>query len=309
MSANTTRDPNAPAPSVAMLPPAREVVDSPARAAARERFLSRVPAGYAIEENPNAPAVAQPDGRGGLPEGTTGVSYGIDAYLRKRGINPEDDADQVGPAGGRIKREAVHYAKPLVRDIQDETDIDLDEQEKTFRVKLRGGRVLNVPLSEPELRNVGMVLYTERKIDRLNAQIAGLVPQKDDEGYDDTTDETEAERDRQAQRLNAKLYDTNRALLFLMVPSFEGNELDEQTKKLLQENVSRMGLDTFRKIIETAQTYTAIRLGRVEVGTEDEVRAYDAEMLEQRREAAIREARIRRSEADQSPNAQTPAAD
>ena len=242
--------------SITQMPPAAPVdyTQRPATEDARLRMLSRVPQGYGIEVDPNAPAVSQPDGTGGMPTGTGGRTVNVDEWLRRKGIDVSSGDDpQENRSMSRIRPENVRYEKPVVEAVSDETDIDLTVGEKVFRIKMRDGGTREIPMGETELRNLGMVQFREQSVSKFMNKINEIDPDSDT-----------AEAD--AERYNEKLHIAQRELLILLVPTFR-DHLDV---------VAILPLERYQRIIDTAQRYNALRLGAAVEGTPDEVAAYDA---------------------------------
>lgn len=240
--------------SVTQMPTAKPVdyTNRPATEDARLRMLSRVPAGYTVEVDPNAAPVVQPDGSGGSPVGSGGRTMNVDQWLRHKGITTEDETETDNrPA--RIRPENVRYEKPVVDPVSDETDIDLTIGEKVFRIKMRGGEVREIPMGETELRNLGMVQFREQSVSKFMNKINEIDPDSDT-----------AEAD--ALRYNEKLHVAQRELLILLVPTFRDHP----------DVVAILPLERYQRIIDTAQRYNALRLGAAVEGTPEEVAAYDA---------------------------------
>lgn len=250
-----------------------DYTNRPATENARMNLLMRVPKGVAVEVDPNAPPVAQPDETGGSPTGNTGRTYGVDQWLKKKGIDPESVVSSPDPRDlprSAIDPDKAKYERPIVAPVEDETDIDLTAGEKVFRVTMPDRTVVEIPMAETQLRNLGLVQYREQQIGKLFRKINDLDPD---------TEEAEAEAD----RLNDRLFKAQRELLILMVPSFRD----------FPAAVDILPLERYQRIIDTAQRYNALRLGQAKEGTPEEVEAYDAyrrRMLEARRADAAAEA-------------------
>lgn len=239
--------------SVTQMPTPKPIdyTNRPATEDARLRMLSRVPAGYTVEVDPNADPVVQPDGSGGLPVGSGGRTMNVDQWLRQKGIETVEGESDDRPS--RIRQKNVRYEKPVVDPVADETDIDLTVGEKVFRIKMRNGEVREIPMGETELRNLGMVQFREQSVSKFMNKINEIDPDSDT-----------AEAD--ALRYNEKLHVAQRELLILLVPTFRDHP----------DVVAILPLERYQRIIDTAQRYNALRLGAAVEGTPEEVAEYDA---------------------------------
>jgi hypothetical protein len=226
---------------------------------ARMRMLMRVPQGYDVEVDPNAaPIPGAQNSEGGTPQGDTGVTYSVDGWLRKKGIDPNsiaptgDDPSDPRSYASAIDPDKARYEKPIVAGVEDETDIDLTAGEKCFRIRMKDGTIREIGMGETELRNLGLVQYREQQVARIFAKINALEPD---------TDDAEAE----AVRLNDRLYKVQQDYLVKLVPTF-ADHLDV---------IAVLPLERYQRIVDTAQRYNALRLGQAVEGTPDEVKAYD----------------------------------
>lgn len=196
--------------------------EQPKRASeqARMRMLARVPVGYAVEYDPNAPPVAEP--LEGLPEGPTGRTYKIAEFAARRGITPEN------PTGNEPAMARARVGKPPKR-VDDVTEITLFLPEKVIKAQGKGGKVYRIELIEPALQDGAVVTFIELEIDRLSAQ------------------SREAKDITEARAIGAELYKCQLELLRLLLPDIGRDENEEVIRDLRPSG--------FRQLADVAKRY------------------------------------------------------
>lgn len=189
---------------------------------ARLRMLARVPPGYAVEYDPDAPPVAAPGE--GLPEGPTGRTMRIAEWAAKKGITP--DQGEAATAGPSMQRSRA--TRPPRR-LDAVTEISIAFPEKTIKATGRGGKVYTINLIEPALQDGAVLTWTEMQIEKLSGSIR------------------EVETREAAQEIGALLYQRQMELLDLLLPDTREGENAEMIRAL--------GPTGFRNMIDVAKRF------------------------------------------------------
>lgn len=197
----------------------------PATAATRAALLARVPDRYRQDADQVGPVEV------------TGRAYNVKSFLEKRGTPLVTVERQDVPVREQTRKRRQYEPMP------DVTEIDLDEPEKSIRIKL-GGKFYTLGLVEPELVGGATMLYLEgmigRRMEKLNS--AEL-----DEAH--------------AEQIAQELGDLQMKQIIGLIPSLT----DPENAPILH----RMRPSVFRKLQAAAQQYVIEAFGNGQESNED----------------------------------------